>query len=1373
MAFRSLRRRLMARPAKMAQNVIGVGEDIDQLIDIINKPSCSVAQRVTAAGLIRSSIEQNSLSSIPEVWYSVMSLLNPENQTELRRAGWKLVVSCIDHDEITTGSYNTYYHAIIDCSNVEDFDLVLNSLNALTLGGRRIFFIPTVEYRLPVVLGSWIQLLGVRTLELGRNPNAKDIAEQWGQSTPENFANLLGFTIGTLKFNMSIFEERDILTLLLCCCEIIKSQDVSLILLCMDMVDTIMAFGILPIRGLEPGLQAVCSAYMVDSRTEEAAGKLIDNLMKSHLALSTVQRLCKILEPYDTPNISITTRIAAVRLLGSILKTRATEMDSGSSHSPTPSSYSGREIQKQPLKENTFISEVMGAYCLALDYHNVELSVQIAQTLLSFFKDKNLLSCFDYSVQEASGFSPLNIICKLGDTANTGLSHRTAIHVRADEQDQQAEFAKLGALVGKLLQTVVDSLGNKDSVFPLEKSLLVAAQFSELLPQDTAQQVVRLFHDLHYCSPLIDGWQDHFHLILNQFYIPSCMTGPVRNEVLKICQSAYTVYPGKMEDASTTKLIFSVLDSADEATLEAILSKYRFMSFNCSLELFKQATSLLLKHFPNQSDSRSTTDAQSAHLAQISETFSDLFLELFSTAPQRAKLLYTTLVHVCKSSVYDPAPFKKAFALLTRLRCNSERLIYVTQSEPESDYGPALLERQVPLEIKPSVLYKASLVLMRAQGENGDDDQTLSIDPSIYLRLMNSIIQDGTSDAVYSLVLINLPGQLSNLEFFSDCEGELANLRNLLLRLISTQKIPQIQNAPPKSDIIAVYIHLITILLGYPTVFGSAEHNKLVQTLWMVMDQWDKTTANWALHCLVVCCYECPSSVQRFLSQILAKLQTKISTRDSSTHILEFLLTISLVESMTDNLNIQEFKRVFGICFTYIQGAQDTLTNSKTNSDLNTSILSQYLLRLAYSTIAYLFLAIEISQRAQIISYLVRAMVLINGNKKALEPISLTTYDLLCRYTYTNEPLRLTSKITELSNKKKSDEEDSTRWLIGYSVCEFLSHKRTGKGFFTTRRPTNTTVVAFRSSSSMLAANAHESKSDNSMHFDSHIDYLAMHWLMLIRGLDPDASNPIAIPYDTAYNRAISSIDRAPVVDFNKVGIIYIGYGQSTEHEVLANTSGSSEYRRFLDGIGDLVRLQGNREIYSGGLDTENDLDGKYTYAWVGKIAQITFHVITLMPNPEHDSSLMLKKRHIGNNYVNIFFDESGREFDFDLVRSQFNFINIVITPTHLRGKFRVRAYRKENLANVLAAYETKIVSAEHLPLFTRHLALKASMYAKVHNQHGEYTDQWLYRLDLINKLRERLLNDKEKQNEENKVEEDSEPPEIRELLDKLDFTTT
>lgn len=91
----------------------------------------------------------------------------------------------------------------------------------------------------------------------------------------------------------------------------------------------------------------------------------------------------------------------------------------------------------------------------------------------------------------------------------------------------------------------------------------------------------------------------------------------------------------------------------------------------------------------------------------------------------------------------------------------------------------------------------------------------------------------------------------------------------------------------------------------------------------------------------------------------------------------------------------------------------------------------------------------------------------------------------------------------------------------------------------------------------------------------------------------------------------------------------------------------------------------------------------------------------------------------------------------------------------------------------MLAAYETKIVSAEHLPLFTRHLALKASMYAKVHNQHGEYTDQWLYRLDLINKLRERLLNDKEKQNEENKVEEDSEPPEIRELLDKLDFTTT
>lgn len=48
---------------------------------------------------------------------------------------------------------------------------------------------------------------------------------------------------------------------------------------------------------------------------------------------------------------------------------------------------------------------------------------------------------------------------------------------------------------------------------------------------------------------------------------------------------------------------------------------------------------------------------------------------------------------------------------------------------------------------------------------------------------------------------------------------------------------------------------------------------------------------------------------------------------------------------------------------------------------------------------------------------------------------------------------------------------------------------------------------------------------------------------------------------------------------------------------------------------------------------------------------QVIFHVATLMPTKESDPQCTGKKLHIGNNYVNIVYNESGEPYNIQTVK--------------------------------------------------------------------------------------------------------------------------
>ncbi|KAH9363169.1 hypothetical protein HPB48_011863 [Haemaphysalis longicornis] len=123
-----------------------------------------------------------------------------------------------------------------------------------------------------------------------------------------------------------------------------------------------------------------------------------------------------------------------------------------------------------------------------------------------------------------------------------------------------------------------------------------------------------------------------------------------------------------------------------------------------------------------------------------------------------------------------------------------------------------------------------------------------------------------------------------------------------------------------------------------------------------------------------------------------------------------------------------------------------------------------------------------------------------------------------------------------------------------------------------------------------------------------------------------------------------------PTHETHRLGLVYVGGGQAgQEQAILSNTHGSVRYTALLRQLGSLVCLSelDPRRTYVGGLDcSERREDGVHGLCWQDDVTQVVFHVATLMPNGSSDRQRDNKKRHIGNDFVLIVYNDSGEPYD-------------------------------------------------------------------------------------------------------------------------------
>ncbi|EPQ55778.1 hypothetical protein GLOTRDRAFT_138570 [Gloeophyllum trabeum ATCC 11539] len=680
---------------------------------------------------------------------------------------------------------------------------------------------------------------------------------------------------------------------------------------------------------------------------------------------------------------------------------------------------------------------------------------------------------------------------------------------------------------------------------------------------------------------------------------------------------------------------------------------------------------------------------------------------------------------------------------------------------------------------------------------------------SSYLSALVDIILEERDWEVLSYVLCHLPNQLANKHLFCGpkTRKEIMELLRALCSGISSGNLAHnIESWPPSlkpRDAQGLAYHTLSVLLSYRRYLEPQLHHALVEVFLAGLSG-QQSTIKCCLHALTLSAFELQPSMTRYLSKILEKLAQIMSNPVMAVHILNFLSMVAAVPALYANFTESDFKMVFGVALQYLQHH-----NRPGGAPTMSWALSQHVRIICYYVVYIWFLAVKLPDRPRHVRFITRQLLLANEGRTEVDEPTEVCFDWLARYTYASaDPRPASSLLNDLVMNPRLHQPEAAvsekTWIVGNSVVTIRALARLGWLEVVSRRPSGSTKFLCRTENVPMVGPGDVDPDfvsipaslmmDRSPRGDASGKSDVPEELQDIFATDreSDTSRPDPItgyvwsgtapsqrrkdvavdpsffalqlsPYPDTHARGrlvtdhsmlpafFRTLDRMPVIDTHKVGIMYVAPGQTQEEEILRNNHGSPAYTRFLEGIGRLINLRGQVDVYAGGL--EPDEDGEYAYAWWDDIGQILYHTATLMPTDPEDKYSTNKKRHIGNDYVRIVWNDSGVPYRFDTLRTEFQFVNIVIEPhsqgtiaafsdnRHEHEYFKVTVQHAPGMTEFTPIGDFKLISAENLPLLVRQLSLLADWFAAVfqHTQNDtiqvEVTTNWRSRLQAIRRF--------------------------------------
>ncbi|MCJ1310180.1 Tuberous sclerosis 2-like protein [Agyrium rufum] len=665
---------------------------------------------------------------------------------------------------------------------------------------------------------------------------------------------------------------------------------------------------------------------------------------------------------------------------------------------------------------------------------------------------------------------------------------------------------------------------------------------------------------------------------------------------------------------------------------------------------------------------------------------------------------------------------------------------------------------------------------------NPDPDQAKETIPvRSWLEATLHVLQQQGDWEVYSYAVVHLPSQLSNFQLCATSLPYIRHLRSVLVDQLLQSRFcePPMSTGVKKGDVAFCLVQSLIMLLSYAnTTFEENEKEHLVKAFVSALGTWDRAAKS-CIQALGICCHITPRSMNKVMNAVLLKLSQMITKSHLVVDILEFLACLNRFPEICNNLTETELRTVFAICFTHLELSRDQhkkLRNSATQPGSRQSVVSvesarsgtvdvhtdlpQYIHALAYHVVTFWFLSLRLVDRPKHVGWITSKLTKNVSGQAVMEEQSQVTLDMMHRTAYLDlgetEP-RSIFKESDGKVLKKT-------WLVGLSIVTIETAVGTGKSQITKRQASGTTYSTYVPHTAELPLHHVPATPDvmSATHGPvSRINVFPAHIFLQLSSTiapTPTPMEPICLPDDDFVSRAITTFDRNDTVDGHKIGVIYVGNNQKTEAEILSNTKGSKAFKSFLKGLGTKVALKGAK-FNTQGLDRISDTDGTHTYAWRDRVIEIVYHIPSMMPTNLHDDAPCInKKRHIGNDFVNIIFNESGLSFDFDTFASQLNYVNIIVSPdglivpytgdkppqsTEQPQMYKVQTLVQQSFPPISPAHSYKMIPTSCLSAFVRQIAINASVFALVwlNREEDQHVSSWRNRLQQIYRLRKRFAN--------------------------------
>lgn len=663
----------------------------------------------------------------------------------------------------------------------------------------------------------------------------------------------------------------------------------------------------------------------------------------------------------------------------------------------------------------------------------------------------------------------------------------------------------------------------------------------------------------------------------------------------------------------------------------------------------------------------------------------------------------------------------------------------------------------------------------RVRFEDGDEPRVSYIDISKWLSLAIGTIKAPVAWDIFSYLLTHLCSQLSEVVLFRNCPDLINELKDFICEQFTSKDLPivELEGAASRCDLHSALVRNLSSVLAYHPYEAKGFADEIISATVIGLALWEKTLIP-VLHLLCVSCYEVPLSVQKNLSPLLLQIQKRMTSCCAVSSILEFFMALKNSPAIIANLTLDELKRVFAIVFKLIEYSIDLKLRFKPSKDkvvcrnLLQTQNQEYQVETSSSTEAYpvseemaefveyqsfmvltcWFLCLNVERKKELYSFVM-------GGLQRLQNFEGLEYDVLAHMDFISRSQFISQDHWNIDESKSEDGEDdieSACWIHNSTLISIKSKNR--RSVITVWKPTCTLSFAFEPQAKIeqptynlfgFESVSPSTVSDNLELSGSTKPKALLTQLCYLLGIPVDEQDRmLRVPDDPIIKRSINSVDRIPNKELMKTGIIYIGKGQHTEEQVLSNYEGSHQYNWFLSQMGYFIKLSEKRRLfYIGGLDEE--VDGEYGLIWNDEVSHIAFHTVTLFPR---EGDLSLKKRHVGNNFVNIFYDESGLpDFNFNIIKSQFTFISIVITPQPADNQqkvaehYKIKLYRRTGTPGLFSCAHFKVLTRAHLARYVLHISQMANALAqKMHEQHSPFAcSAWGIRFKHLSTIRERV----------------------------------